>query len=89
MSSFYSDADFKIAAALDDHSCVLYTVGENFQKFVTLNHNQTPIVGIKFSNNSRNIIYTASNNNITACDLRAKGKVVAEFKGIITKLGFF
>lgn len=49
---------------------------------LTLEHNQTPIVGVKFSPTSRNILYTATNDGqISACDLRAKGKVVAKFIG--------
>lgn len=49
---------------------------------MTLEHNQAPIVGMKFSPTSNNILYIAANDGlITTCDLRAKGKVVAEFKG--------
>ncbi|XP_001605514.1 WD repeat-containing protein 89 [Nasonia vitripennis] len=76
-----SESDFRVAVALADHSCVVYTAGESFGKTATLKHNQSSIIGVKFSHTSRNIIYIASNDgNVTACDLRAKGKVIAEFK---------
>lgn len=75
-----SEPEFRIGAALSDHSCVIYSVGESLSRMITLEHNQTPIVGVKFSPNSRNILYTATNDGqISACDLRAKGKVVAKF----------
>lgn len=78
----YSEPEFKIAVALSDYSCVVYSVGEFLNQTITLDHNQAPIVGIKFSSTSKNILYIANNNGIiTACDLRAKGKVVSEFKG--------
>lgn len=77
-----SEADFRVGVALADHSCVVYTAGETFSKTATLKHNESSIIGTKFCS-SRNIIYIASNNgNIVACDLRAKGKVIAEFKGL-------
>lgn len=80
--SLYSEPEFKIGAALSDHSCAIYSVGESLRRIITLDHNRSPVVGIKFSPISKNIFYTATNNgNITACDLRTKGKVVAEFKG--------
>lgn len=67
---------------MSDYSCVIYSVGESLSRMITLEHNRAPIVGVKFSPTSRNILYTATNDGqITACDLRAKGKVVAEFKG--------
>ncbi|XP_029167504.1 WD repeat-containing protein 89 [Nylanderia fulva] len=76
-----SESEFKIGAALSDYSCVIYSVGESLSRTITLEHNQAPIVGVKFSPTSKNILYTATNDGqITACDLRAKGKVVAEFK---------
>ncbi|XP_011860784.1 PREDICTED: WD repeat-containing protein 89 [Vollenhovia emeryi] len=76
-----SEPEFKIGAALSDHSCAIYSVGESLSKTVTLNHTQATIVGIKFSPTSKDIFYVAADNGlITACDLRAKGKVVAEFK---------
>jgi len=78
----YSEPEFRIGAALSDHSCVIYSVGEFLSRMITLDHNQAPIVGIRFSPTSKNILYIATNDGlITACDLRAKGKVVAEFKG--------
>lgn len=79
----YSDPEFRIGTALSDHTCVIYSVGESLNQTITLTHNQAPIVGIRFSPTSRNILYTAMNNGqITACDLRAKGKVIARFKGM-------
>ncbi|XP_017892906.1 WD repeat-containing protein 89 [Ceratina calcarata] len=76
-----SDPEFRITAALSDHTCAVYSVGESLSRTITLTHNQAPIVGIRFSPTSRNILYTATNDGlVTACDLRAKGKVVAEFK---------
>lgn len=79
----YSDPEFRIGTAFSDYTCVIYSVGESFNQTATLTHNQAPIVGIKFSPTSKNILYTATNNGeITACDLRAKGKVVAKFKGM-------
>lgn len=76
-----SEPEFKIGAALSDHSCVIYSVGEFLSRTITLDNNQAPIVGIKFSPTSQNILYIATNNGlITAYDLRAKEKVVAEFK---------
>lgn len=79
----YSDPEFRIGTALSNHTCVIYSVGENLNQTATFTHNQTPIVGIRFSPTSRNILYTATNSGeITACDLRAKGKVVARFKGM-------
>lgn len=87
---YYSESEFRIGAALSDHSCVIYSVGESLNRVITLKRNQAPIVGVKFSHTSRNILYTATNDGqITACDLRAKGKVVAEFKGIIFNKQFF
>lgn len=78
-----SDPEFRIGTALSNHTCIIYSVGENLNQTATLSHNQTPIVGIRFSPTSRNILYTATNSGeITACDLRAKGKVVARFKDI-------
>ncbi|KAF3428112.1 hypothetical protein E2986_10288 [Frieseomelitta varia] len=75
------DPEFRICTAFSDYTCVIYSVGESFNQTATLTHNQAPIVGIKFSPTSKNILYTATNNGeITACDLRAKGKVVAKFK---------
>lgn len=76
-----SEQEFRIATAVSDDSCVIYSVGESLRRTTTLDHNQAPIVGVKFSSTSKNILYIATNNGlITACDLRAKGKVVAEFK---------
>lgn len=76
-----SDPEFRIATALSDHGCIVYSIGETLNRITSLTHNCAPVVGIKFSPTSRNILYTATNNGlITACDLRAKGKVVAEFK---------
>ena len=78
----YSEPEFRIGAALSDHSCIIYSVGESLNRTIMLDHNQSPIVGIKFSPISKNVLYIATNDGlITACDLRAKGKVVAEFKG--------
>ncbi|XP_024885536.1 WD repeat-containing protein 89-like isoform X1 [Temnothorax curvispinosus] len=76
-----SEPEFTIGAGLSDHSCVIYSVGESTSRTITLDHNQAPIVGVKFSPTSKNILYIATNDGlITARDLRAKGKVVAEFK---------
>ncbi|CAL7948420.1 unnamed protein product [Xylocopa violacea] len=76
-----SDPEFRIGAALSNHTCAIYSVGESLNRTATLTHNQSPIAGIRFSPTSRNILYTATNSGyITACDLRAKGKIVAEFK---------
>ncbi|XP_014231232.1 WD repeat-containing protein 89 [Trichogramma pretiosum] len=76
-----SERDFRIAVALADHSCVVYSVNDGLSQTAVLKHNKSPIIGIKFSPTSKNIIYTAcENGTVTACDLRAKGKVVAEFK---------
>ena len=76
-----SEPEFRIGTALSDYTCVIYSVGESLTETITLTHNQAPVVGIRFSPTSRNILYTAtSNGQITACDLRARGKVVAEFK---------
>ncbi|XP_018401544.1 PREDICTED: WD repeat-containing protein 89 [Cyphomyrmex costatus] len=76
-----SEPEFRIGAALSDHSCIIYSIGESLNRIITLDHNQAPIVGIKFNPTSKNLIYVASNDGlITACDLRAKGKIVAEFK---------
>lgn len=76
-----SEPEFRIGTALSDHTCVIYCVGETISRTATLTHNQSLIVGIKFSPTSRNILYTAtSNGQITVCDLRAKGKIVAEYK---------
>ncbi|XP_053972876.1 WD repeat-containing protein 89 isoform X2 [Hylaeus volcanicus] len=80
-STICSDPEYRICTALCDHTCVIYSVGESLSRTITLSHNQAPIVGITFSPTSRNILYIANNNGlITACDLRAKGKVIAEFK---------
>lgn len=77
-----SEPEFRIGTALSDYTCTIYSVGEGLTETITLTHNQAPVVGIRFSPASRNILYTAtSNGQITACDLRARGKVVAEFKG--------
>lgn len=60
---------------------MIYSVGESLSQTITLDNNQAPIVGIKFSPTSQDILYIATNNGlITAYDLRAKEKV-AEFKG--------
>ncbi|XP_076641380.1 WD repeat-containing protein 89 [Halictus rubicundus] len=76
-----SDPEFRIGTALSDHTCVIYSVGESLSRTITLTHNRAPIVGIRFSPTSKNILYTATNDGqIVACDLRAKGKVIAEFK---------
>ncbi|KZC08159.1 WD repeat-containing protein 89 [Dufourea novaeangliae] len=76
-----SDPEFRIGTALSDYTCTIHSVGESISKSITLTHNQAPIVGIRFSPTSKNILYTATSNGlITACDLRAKGKVIAEFK---------
>ncbi|XP_028044981.1 WD repeat-containing protein 89 isoform X2 [Monomorium pharaonis] len=78
-----SEPEFRIAVALSDYSCMIYSVGEStLSQTLTLDHNRASIVGIKFSPTSKNIIYIANNNGlITVCDLRAKGrKIVAEFK---------
>lgn len=81
---FYSDSDFRIGVSLADHNCLIYSVGEGLSKIAHLKHNNSPIIGIKFSPSSKNIIYTASNDGtVTACDLRAKGKAIAEFKGLL------
>ncbi|XP_035738839.1 WD repeat-containing protein 89-like [Vespa mandarinia] len=76
-----SEPEFRIGTASSNHLCVIYTAGETLSRTTTLTHNKATIVGIKFSPTSKNIIYTATNKGIiTACDLRAKGKAVAEFK---------
>lgn len=76
-----SEPEFKIGTALSDHSCVIYSVGESLSRTIILDHNKASIVGIKFSPTSKNILYIATNDGlITVCDLRAKEKVVAEFK---------
>ncbi|XP_020293329.1 WD repeat-containing protein 89 [Pseudomyrmex gracilis] len=76
-----SESEFRIGAALSDYSCVVYSVGQFLNRILTLNQSQAPVVGIKFSSTSRNILYIATNDgHITACDMRAKGKVVAEFE---------
>lgn len=79
---YSSEPEYRIAAALSDYTCAVYNVGENLTKIISLTHNSSPISGIKFSSNSKNILYTATKDgSITACDLRAKGKIVAELKG--------
>ncbi|XP_014209470.1 WD repeat-containing protein 89 [Copidosoma floridanum] len=76
-----SDDEFKIGAALADHTCVIYSAGEQFRKLMSLEHNQSSVVGIKFSPSSRHIVYIASSDGtVSVCDLRAKGKVIAQFK---------
>lgn len=61
---------------------MIYSIDESVHQIDTLDFNQAPIVGIKFSPTSKNILYIAASDGlITVCDLRAKGKVVAEFKG--------
>ncbi|XP_012285258.1 WD repeat-containing protein 89 [Orussus abietinus] len=76
-----SDPDFRIGAALSDCSCIVYSIGESLSKTAVLSHADSPVVGIKFSPTSRNILYTATNKGqVSACDMRAKGKIVAEFK---------
>ncbi|CAK9826642.1 WD repeat-containing protein 89 [Anthophora retusa] len=76
-----SDPEFRIGTALSDYTCVIYSVGESLSQAINLTHNQAPIVGIRFSPTSRNILYTATSSGlIKVCDLRAKGKVIAEFK---------
>ncbi|XP_011640483.1 WD repeat-containing protein 89 [Pogonomyrmex barbatus] len=81
VSGTQRESDFRIGTALSDNTCVIYSVGESLSRMITLDRKQAPIVGIKFSPISKNIIYIATNNGfITAHDLRAKGKVVAEFK---------
>lgn len=78
----YSEPEFRIGAALSDHSCVIYSIGESLRRIITLDYNQAPIVGIKFSPTCINVLYTATNDGkITVCDLRAKEKVVADYKG--------
>ncbi|XP_076225899.1 WD repeat-containing protein 89 [Nomia melanderi] len=78
-----SDPEFRIGTALSDRTCVIYSVGETLNRISTLTHNRSRIVGIKFSPTSKNILYTATNDGlVTACDLRAKGKVIAEFKDV-------
>ncbi|KAK0161982.1 hypothetical protein PV327_008372 [Microctonus hyperodae] len=76
-----TEPEFRFAAALSDYSSVIYNVGENLTKLITLTDNDSPIVGIKFSPSSKNILYTATKQGtITACDLRAKGRIIAELK---------
>ncbi|XP_057319889.1 WD repeat-containing protein 89 [Microplitis mediator] len=76
-----SEPEFRICAALSDYTCVVYNVGEQLSKMITLDHNTSPIVGAKFCHGSKNILYTATKHgSISACDLRAKGKTVAELK---------
>ncbi|XP_034945462.1 WD repeat-containing protein 89 [Chelonus insularis] len=76
-----NEPEFRVCAALSDYSCIVYNVGETLSKFITLNHNSSPIVGVKFSPHSKNILYTATKYGfITVCDLRAKGKIIAELK---------
>ncbi|XP_011311008.1 WD repeat-containing protein 89 [Fopius arisanus] len=73
------EPEFRFCAGLSDYSCIVYNVNEGLSKIATLSHNTSPIVGIKFSPSSKNILYTATRDgHITACDLRAKGKVVAD-----------
>ncbi|EZA57721.1 hypothetical protein DMN91_002428 [Ooceraea biroi] len=81
VSGIQSEPEFKIGVALSDYSCVIYSVGQFLSRTITLSHNRAPIVGIKFSPTSRDILYIANAAGlVTACDLRADGKVVAEFK---------
>ncbi|XP_074099055.1 WD repeat-containing protein 89 [Cotesia typhae] len=76
-----SEPEFRICAALSDYTCVVYNVGDQLSKILKLDHNTSPIVGVKFCHGSKNILYTATKHgSITACDLRAKGKPVAELK---------
>ena len=76
-----SDPEFRIGTALSDLTCVIYSVGERISRTITLTRIKSPIVDIRFSPTSKNIFYISTNSGlITACDLRAKGKVVAEFK---------
>ncbi|KAG5319935.1 WDR89 protein, partial [Pseudoatta argentina] len=75
------EPEFRIGVALSDHSCIIYSVGESLNQTITLDHNRSSIVGIKFSPTSKNVLYITTNDGlITVCDLRAKGKIVAEFK---------
>lgn len=76
-----SEPGFQIAVALSNYSCAVYSVDKSLSHTATLDHNRAPIVGTKFSPTSKNILYTATGDgNITACDLRAKGKVIANYK---------
>lgn len=78
----YSETEFKIGTVLSDYSCAVYSVGQSLTQIITLHQSRAPIVGIKFSSTSGNILYTATNDgHITAYDIRVKEKVVAEFKG--------
>lgn len=81
ISGTQSEPEFRIGTSLSDHTCAVYCVGETISRTATLTFNQSLIVGIKFSPTSRNILYTAtSNGQITVCDLRAKGKIIAQYK---------
>ncbi|XP_063993484.1 WD repeat-containing protein 89 isoform X2 [Diachasmimorpha longicaudata] len=75
------EPEFRLCAAMSDYSCIVYNVNEGLSKLMSLEHNTSPIVGIKFSPSSKNILFAATRDGeITACDLRAKGKVVAEMR---------
>ncbi|XP_066589682.1 WD repeat-containing protein 89 [Prorops nasuta] len=76
-----NDPEFRVAAALSDNSCVVYSIGESISHTTTLIHNESSIIGMKFSSSSKNILYMGTSDGIiTVCDLRAKGRVIAEFK---------
>lgn len=77
-----SEPEFRICAGMSDYSCVVYNIGEELTQIASLTENKSPIVGTKFSTTSKNILYVATRlGGTTVCDLRAKGKVVAEFNG--------
>lgn len=76
-----NEPEFRICTGMSDYSCVVYNMGEKLTKITTLTDNKSPIVGTKFSTTSKNILYIAtSTGGTTVCDLRAKGKIVGEFK---------
>ena len=80
--------DFKVGVAYSDYSCAVYSAGESLTKTLSLPKGESPVVGIKFSPSSKNILYTANRQGIvTAYDLRAKGKAVATITGNYEILG--
>lgn len=80
VSGTQNEPEFKIGAALTDHSCVVYSVENGLNRITTLDNIRAPM-GIKFSPTSTNILYaTTEHGVIRMYDIRTSGKVVAEFK---------
>lgn len=72
-----------MAASTSGNSCDVYHFGNNqLAKIETLDENKSAIVGIKFSPENNELLYTVSiDGYIKLWDLRLKGKEVMQFRG--------